>query len=177
MDALATIAEWLVNLISENLVIGVFLASLVETIVPPVPTLLVLPTAGYVAAQAGVGPVQAALLGIPGGAGATVSALVLYVASRRLGRAAVLRHLRRARVGPARVERAEAWFGRHGHKAVLVGRMVPVFRELVSIPAGLLGMRVGVFVLYTLVGSVVWCTALIMAGYYLGTAILGAGGT
>lgn len=175
MEAIDALAAWLLGAISENLAVGVFVASLVETIVPPVPTLLVLPTAGYAASQAGLGPAGAAALGVPGGAGATVSAMALYAASRRLGRAAMLRYLRRARVGEARLERAERWFGRHGHKAVLLGRMVPVFRELVSIPAGLLRMRAAPFVAYTFAGSVAWCTALIMAGYYLGAALGGAG--
>lgn len=175
MEALDALSAWLLAAISENLALGVFAASLVETIVPPVPTLLVLPAAGYAASQAGLDPAGAAALGVPGGAGATVSAMALYAASRRLGRAAVLRYLRRAGVREARLARAEAWFGRHGPKAVLLGRMVPVFRELVSIPAGLLRMRVVAFAACTFAGSVAWCTALIMAGYYLGAALGGSG--
>lgn len=163
--------ELLVETMSENLIVGVFLASLAETIIPPLPTLVFLPTAGYVASQAGLGPLHAALLGVPGGAGATISAFVIYAASQKLGRAAMLRYLKRIRVGQQKVERAEAWFSRHGYKTVFFGRMVPVFRELVSIPAGLLKMAPIVFVAYTFAGSVVWCTALIMVGYYLDATV------
>ena len=165
-------AQWVINVMSENLVAGVFLASLVETLIPPIPTMLFLPTAGYVASHAGLGPLHAALLGVPGGAGATVSALVVYGVSRRVGRAAMLRYMGRIWVSKAKVERAEGWFGKHGHKAVLFGRMVPVFRELISIPAGLLGMKTVTFTAYTFAGSVAWCTALIMVGYYVESAIV-----
>lgn len=156
---------------SDHLVLGVFLASFVETIIPPLPTLVFLPTAGIVAAQTGIGPLQAALLGIPGGAGATVSAVIVYGISARLGRAAILRYLGRVRVGEKKIERAESWFEKHGSKTIFFGRMVPVFREMVSIPAGLLGMRLPLFVVYTFAGSTVWCTVLILVGYYIGAII------
>ncbi len=169
---LEQLVEWIVKTMSENLVLGVFLASFVETMIPPLPTLVFLPTAGYVASQAGVGPVGAALLGIPGGAGATISASVIYAVSKKLGRAVVLRYLGRVRVGEQKIVRAEAWFARHGSKTVFFGRMVPVFRELVSIPAGLLGMRPALFVAYTFAGSTVWCMALVLLGYYVDAAIL-----
>ena len=169
---LEQLADWIIAALSENLVAGVFLASLVETLIPPLPTMVFLPTAGYAASRAGLEPLGAALLGIPGGAGATASALVLYAASRRLGRAAVARYLSRFGVGEKKVRRAEAWFGRHGGKAVLFGRMVPVFRELVSIPAGILGMGLARFTAYTFAGSAAWSASLIMLGYYVDSAIL-----
>lgn len=156
---------------SDNLILGVFLASFIETIIPPLPTLVFLPTAGYVASQAGLGPVQAALLGVPGGAGATISAVIIFGISKKLGRTVMLRYLGRIRVTEKKVMRAEVWFERHGDKTVFIGRMIPVFRELVSIPAGLLGMRPILFVIYTFAGSVVWCIALILFGYYLDMAV------
>ena len=159
--------DLLVILISDNLVLGVFLASFAETIIPPLPTLIFLPSAGYVASQAGILPIHAVLLGVPGGAGATASAVIIYAIARKLGRKVTLRYLWRIRVYEKKLERAEIWFCKHGYKAVFFGRMVPVFRELVSIPAGLLKMPLVLFVLYTFCGSVIWCSILVMVGYYV----------
>ncbi len=64
--------------------------------------------------------------------------------------------------------RTEEWFARHGTKAVLLGRMVPVFRSLISVPAGVERMPLPVFVALTAAGSLVWNTVLVLAGYWLG---------
>jgi len=66
------------------------------------------------------------------------------------------------------VDRAEAWFARHGAKAVFLGRMVPIFRSLISIPAGVERVRLPVFLLYTTLGSAIWNAIFVLAGYLLG---------
>ena len=86
-----------------------------------------------------------------------------YRLSFRYGNFATLTNLK-----PHDVDRVEAWFARHGTKTVLLGRMVPVFRVLISVPAGIERMPVGAFVLYTAIGSVLWNTAFVLAGYLLG---------
>lgn len=68
----------------------------------------------------------------------------------------------------ADLDRTEAWFARHGAKAVFLGRMVPIFRSLISVPAGVERMRMTVFLLYTALGSLLWNTAFVLAGYGLG---------
>ena len=105
-----------------------------------------------------------------GGGGATAGGLVIFAASRVLGRAAVVRLAARLRVGEERVERAERWFERHGDRSVLFGRLVPGVRSLISVPAGILAMRPAKFTLYTFAGSCAWSTALVAAGYYFGVA-------
>jgi membrane protein DedA with SNARE-associated domain len=79
---------------------------------------------------------------------------------------AIAARLPLVRVGD--VDRTEAWFARHGSKAVFFGRMVPVFRSLISIPAGVTRMPVPTFALLTVLGSLVWNTVFVMAGYLLG---------
>jgi membrane protein DedA with SNARE-associated domain len=68
----------------------------------------------------------------------------------------------------ADVDRTEEWFARHGAKAVFFGRMIPIFRSLISIPAGLERMPIPRFLLYTTLGSLIWNTAFVLAGYVLG---------
>ncbi|MEU8245512.1 DedA family protein [Nonomuraea sp. NPDC048916] len=69
---------------------------------------------------------------------------------------------------PDDVEKAEDWFARHGHRTVFLGRMVPVFRSVISVPAGLQRMSPAAFSLLTALGSLIWNTVLVLAGYLLG---------
>lgn len=145
---------------------GVGLLLAVEAVFPPIPSEVVLPLAGLAADQ-GVFSLTAALVWST--VGSLVGALLLYEAGRRLGRDRVLAMwVRLPLVEAADFHRTEAWFDRHGEKAVLLGRMVPLFRSLISIPAGVHRMPLGRFVLLTVIGSAVWNTLFILGGYWLG---------
>lgn len=160
------------DLIAEHLFLGIFIAALVETVFPPIPTLAIFPLAGYLASQTGMGIGAVALLGATGGAGATVGTTTLFVIAWKLGRAVLLKYLRHLRMSEKQLARVEAWFERHGDKAVFFGRLLPVAREMISIPAGILRMRPTKFLLYTFMGSCVYSTATIAAGYYFGASVL-----
>src|SRR4051794_13258876 len=146
---------------------GVGLAILLETVVPPIPSEVVLPIAGYLS-QTGRMSLTAAFLAAT--AGSVLGAAVLYQGGAWLGP-------RRSRPWLARlplvetedVERTFDWFERHGRSAVLLGRLVPVVRSFVSVPAGVIRMPWPRFLAYTLVGSAMWNGALIGAGAALGT--------
>ena len=164
--------EWVTTLLAEHLYAGVFIAAIIETIIPPIPTMAVFPTAGFLASQNNFELYQVILLGIIGGLGASIGSTVIYLIALKLGRVALLKYLKYVKVSEKKLTRVENWFQKYGDKAVLFGRMVPVFREMVSIPAGLFKMKFAKFLTYTILGSCGWSITLILVGYYFGNAAL-----
>ena len=157
----------MIEFIGMRLYEGVFLAALLETIIPPIPTLAIFPTAGFVAKQQGLTIIELIPMIILGGLGATIGSTVIYLVALKLGRTVLLRYLKYFRISESKLEKVEKWFAKYGDKSVLLGRMVPVMREMISVPAGLLGMRTPKFILYTFVGSCAWAAVTILAGYHL----------
>lgn len=157
---------WAVQLTEVLGAPGAGLAVALENVFPPLPSEVILPLAGFAASRGDIS-LWAAILWTT--AGSVLGAVALYWLGALLGR-------RRMRAIASRlplvkiedVERSEAWFGRHGGKAVFFGRMVPVFRSLISIPAGIERMPLPKFVSYTALGSLIWNTAFVLAGYLLG---------
>ena len=164
--------EWVTSLLAEHLYAGVFIAAIIETVIPPIPTMAVFPTAGFLASQNNFELYQVILLGIIGGLGASIGSTVIYLIALKLGRAALLKYLKYVKVSEKKLTRVENWFQKYGDKAVLFGRMIPVFREMISIPAGLLKMKFAKFLAYTILGSCGWSITLILVGYYFGNAAL-----
>jgi len=169
---LESLVEFITTLMADYLYAGVFLAALIETIIPPIPTMAVFPTAGFIASQNGLELHELFLLGIVGGLGASIGSTVIYLIALKLGRTILLKYLKYVKVSEKRLARVESWFQKYGDKAVLFGRMVPVFREMISVPAGLLKMKFPKFLAYTILGSCGWSITLIFIGYYFGIASL-----
>lgn len=145
--------------------LGVFALMLAETLFPPIPSEAILPLSGYLAQQGE--------LGLPGvllasTAGALLGATVLYELARRGGRPFALRFARVARLDESRLDAAERWFARRGLWVVLLGRCVPGIRSVVALPAGTLRMSRGLYLLTSLIGTLLWNALLIGAGYLLG---------
>jgi membrane protein DedA with SNARE-associated domain len=138
---------------------------LCENLFPPIPSEVLLPLAGFQVFQ---GTLAFAPAVLAASAGSVAGAVLLYALGRYGGRPLLLAHGRLLRLDPARLDRADAWFDRHGPKIVFFGRLVPGVRSVVSVPAGLSEMPVGRFVALTAAGSALWNTALIGAGWLLG---------
>ena len=168
MSELQALIQWISDLLSEYLFAGVFIAALIETIIPPIPTMAVFPTAGFIASQNGLSVIEAVFLGIIGGLGASIGSTVIYLIALKLGRTALLRYLNKVKVSEKKLEKVERWFEKYGDKAVLFGRMIPVFREMISVPAGLLKMNVKKFLAYTVLGSCGWGITMVLIGYFFG---------
>ncbi|MET8763222.1 DedA family protein [Lentzea sp. NPDC004782] len=158
--------EWIIRLMEALGSPGAGLAVALENLFPPVPSEVILPLAGFTAGQGRISLLAAILWTT---AGSVAGALVLYGLGAWLGLDRVRRIADRLPfVSVSDVDKADAWFDRHGNAAVFAGRMVPVVRSLISVPAGVSGMPIVRFTLHTAAGSLVWNTALILAGYALG---------
>jgi len=172
MSEIESFVEWIITLVSDNLYLGVFLAGLIETVFPPIPSEAIFPLAGYIVLQNDMPFIHVIGVGITGGLGSTLGALLIYLIALKLGRIGLYRYMKYAKVKEASLKKAEKWFERYGDKSVIFGRMVPGIREIVSIPAGLFRMRLTKFLIFTSVGSCAWSLVLTFIGYYLGIATL-----
>ncbi|HOX07270.1 MAG TPA: DedA family protein [Planctomycetota bacterium] len=144
---------------------GILILMAMESSVLPVPSELVMPPAGYLAHQ---GQMSATLAILCGTVGSLIGAYANYFVSRWLGRPLVLKYGKYVLISEKKFIRAEAFFLKHGEVATFIGRLLPVIRHLISIPAGLAGMNHLRFSLYTLLGAAIWCTVLTCFGYFIG---------
>ncbi|MGW4028181.1 DedA family protein [Streptomyces sp. NPDC004838] len=157
---------WINSLMDTLGAPGAGIAIALENLFPPLPSEVILPLAGF-ASSAGQMNLLAALLWTT--IGSVVGALALYGVGALLGRertVAIAAKLPLLKVSD--IERTEAWFARHGAKAVFFGRMIPIFRSLISIPAGVERMPLSLFLTLTTLGSAIWNTVFVLAGYALG---------
>jgi membrane protein DedA with SNARE-associated domain len=163
---LGGLVGWVLDVIETLGSVGVGLLVALESVFPPIPSEVVLPLAGFLAGQ---GRMSFAAVTAWATAGSLVGALALYWLGAALGADRLRRLSDRVPLMDGRdVDRAEAWFRRHGWWAVLLGRMVPGMRSLVSVPAGVDRMPLWLFSLLTVVGSAIWNTVFIGLGYLLG---------
>ncbi|PQZ92370.1 hypothetical protein CQ018_11455 [Arthrobacter sp. MYb227] len=166
-DSLITrFADWAVNLMEIIGAPGAALAIALENLFPPLPSEVILPLAGFTASRGSFSLFEALLWTT---IGSIVGAYALYWVGRALGRErtrAIFGWL--PLVDLEDVDKVEGWFDRNGSKAVFFGRMIPIFRSLISIPAGVTKMNQGKFLGLTLAGSLIWNSIFVLSGYYLG---------
>ncbi|MGN9844921.1 DedA family protein [Nonomuraea sp. H19] len=158
--------DWLVGLMETLGAPGAGLAIALENLFPPLPSEVILPLAGFTASR---GEMDLLDVLVCTTLGSVVGALALYWVGALLGRERMLAIAAKLPLVKASdIEKTEAWFLRHGRKTVFFGRMIPLFRSLISVPAGVERMPLGTFTLLTTAGSLIWNTVFVLAGYFLG---------
>ncbi len=170
-------ASWIEAIVDNLGVAGIALLMFLENVFPPIPSELIMPLAGYTAAQ---GKANILLVILAGATGSIAGAYFWYqigywIGEERLKRLAD-RYGRWMTVSRDDIDKADDWFDEHGHKAVLVGRIIPTVRTLISVPAGLSEMPWKRFLIYSGIGTAVWTTGLAMLGYALGSQYEVVGG-
>lgn len=160
-----SVVTWLTETILRLGYPGIMLLMAIESSFVPFPSEVVLPPAGYLAAQ---GRMSATLAVLSGLAGSLIGALVNYYLAVRFGRPVLHRYSRYVLIKEASLDRAEAFFRRHGEISTFTARLLPVVRQLISVPAGFARMRMDRFVTYTAAGAGIWCVILTLIGWYVG---------
>jgi membrane protein DedA with SNARE-associated domain len=162
-------AEWIISTIESTGYFGIVFLMFLENVFPPIPSELIMPLAGYMVSRG-----QQNFVGvvIAGTVGAVLGALPLYYAGYFFGeerlKAFADRHGRWLTMSREDLDRSKNWFDQHGERAVLICRLVPALRSLISIPAGIVRMHLASFLCYTAIGAGLWTALLTYAGYLLG---------
>lgn len=161
--------DWVFDLIEAGGYLGIFLLMLLETVFPPIPSEVIMPVAGVSAATGSLtlGGVIAF-----GTAGAMAGNFIWYLLARAIGidrfQPFIRTYGRWLTIDWPDVERAHAVFGRFGAVIVCAGRIIPTIRSVISIPAGLLSMRLTGFLVWSTLGTAAWSSGLAVAGWWLG---------
>ena len=152
------------NIVNALGYLGIFLLIFVF----PVPQELVLPFAGFVAAQGKLNPIGIVLSSVMG---STLGSLPWYLAGRYFGEARLIAWTEQhkwIKLSTDDVQRAKKWFDQSGRKAILFSQFIPIIRTLIALPAGMSRMNLGLFLLYLICSAIVWQGSLVCAGYLLG---------
>ncbi|HQZ14142.1 MAG TPA: DedA family protein [Devosia sp.] len=159
---------WITEVITQAGYLGIFLLMLLESIFPPIPSELIIPFAGFSAAQGNLnvfGVILAATVG------SLVGAAPWYIVARLFGLERVRwladRFGRWFTLNADEIDTAARWFTRWGKPIVLFGRLFPIIRTLISVPSGLAKMPALTFIGFSALGMLIWNTVLVMAGFVL----------
>ncbi len=160
-----TIAQFILHLFTALGYGGIVVAMAIESCCIPLPSELIMPLAGFLAVQ---GRFNLWGVALAGALGCVLGSLVAYGIGASGGRSLLLRYGRYVLISPHDAVRADRFFARYGAPAIFATRLMPIVRTFISLPAGIARMDVGRFIVYTFVGSFLWCLLLAYAGYALG---------
>jgi membrane protein DedA with SNARE-associated domain len=162
---LSSFFQWLADTVLALGYPGIVILMAIESSVLPLPSELVMPPAGYLAAQGKMNALAAVLCGT---VGSVLGALVNYGLAVFVGEPVLRKYGKYVLVSEQSLDRTERFFRRHGEISTFVGRLLPVIRHLISIPAGMSRMGLGRFVMFTAVGAGIWCAILTYLGWLIG---------
>ena len=173
MEIIETIEMLFLELVTQVYTVigwpGVVVLMTIETVAVPLPSEVIMLLAGWLLIEAKGGSVWLVpVAGFYGALGSLLGSLVLYWASLKGGRRLLLRYGKYVLISKDELDKAEAWFDKYGEWAVFIGRLLPVVRSFISIPAGLARMNLWRFSLYTFAGSFIWSLGLAYGGFLLG---------
>lgn len=160
--------DWITGFVERSGYLGIALLMFLENVFPPIPSELIMPLAGFTAARG-----ELSIIGVilAGSVGSLAGGVLWYGVGRWLGldrlKRLAARHGRWLTLSPEEIDKAQGFFQRHGAKAVLLGRLVPGVRTLISVPAGIVSMPLTAFLIWTGLGTVIWTAVLAGAGYLL----------
>lgn len=166
-STLSGIAGWAVDVMEKLGGVGIALLIAIENLFPPLPSEVILPLAGFTASQGTKFTLVGAILWAT--VGSLFGAIALYAIARVFGRERTRAFMAKIPLfKTSDIDKTEAFFDAHNRSTVFFGRMIPIFRSLISLPAGVIKMNFPLFLAFTAVGSAIWNTVLIAAGYALG---------
>jgi membrane protein DedA with SNARE-associated domain len=161
--------EWIINIMTSLNYWGIALLMFAENLFPPIPSELIMPLAGFTVSQGKMSFVPAVLAGV---IGTIIGALPWYYAGKLVGEERLKtladKYGKWITVSSQDIDKVSHWFNRYGNKAVLLGRLVPGIRTLISLPAGLSNMPLAPFLIYSTLGTTMWVMLLTFLGFILG---------
>jgi membrane protein DedA with SNARE-associated domain len=160
--------QWILQIVESGGYAGIFLLMVLENIFPPIPSEIVIPLAGFAAANGQLNIIGVFIATTLGGLVGSLPWFILgrlygmerlKLLSKKFGRILTLTN--------SDIDGAHFWFKKHGHMAVLFGRLMPTIRTLISVPAGMSRMKFTPFLIYTCIGTAMWNSILLFAGFVL----------
>ncbi|MGB6464109.1 MAG: DedA family protein [Nitrosotalea sp.] len=164
-EILGNLTNFIIQTISNSGYVGIFFLMVAESALIPIPSEVIMPFSGYLVST---GKFNVILVIIAGSIGNLVGALVSYFVGAYLGRGFVLKYGKYVLLKKSHLELAESYFKKYGDRSTFISRLLPAIRTYVSLPAGVAKMNLKKFAVFTLVGSIIWNTALTYVGIKLG---------
>lgn len=161
--------DWIISIMEQLGYFGIALLMFLDNVFPPIPSEIIMPSAGLAASQG-----QLLIVGviIAGSFGSLLAAAVIYYIGRKISHEAIFSFVdtygKYLFIKKEDVEKSLEWFEKYGHRIVFFGRMVPAVRSLISLPAGMSRMPFWKFMLFSALGTIIWTTFLAYIGYYFG---------
>ena len=162
---IAEIIEWIVSTVGSLGYPGIFILMLLESSFVPFPSEVIMIPAGYLASKGEMHILVVVLCGV---FGSLFGALINYYLAVWLGRPFLLHYGKYVMFNEIHLQKMEIFFQRHGHISTFTGRLIPMVRQYISIPAGLARMKIAMFCFYTSLGAGIWVVILTLLGYFIG---------
>lgn len=159
--------QWVLSIMEKLGYLGIAFLMFLDNVFPPIPSEIIMPSAGYTASKG-----ELTLIGVimAGSAGSILAAMLLYWVGRKVPQQRLFKLTERygkyLRIQVSDLEKALDWFNKHGHRIVFFGRMIPAVRSLISIPAGMSKMPFSKFMFYSIAGTLIWTSFLAYLGFH-----------